>query len=375
MQVCIYTPNWGVNLACKSTVLTITAASEAAAPKNLEQPVVSGTAQVGQVLASTTGTWTGAISSAYQWAGNKSKIAGATAATYTPVSSDTGHTLTSTVTATGSSGLSASATSAPTVPIVAASSGSSPASAPGSVPFVALHTYYMSPTGSDSNNGLTAATAWATPNHTGIVCGDVIIAKPGAYNRSFGYWTSPTGCPSTSGGIDGRGGIYFATIVCATAFACTNTQSSGAVFMVNANNWAIEGWYASAPKSFAYLANASATGTTILHHVAFINDIAANSDDGFTTGDGGKNHNVPGNGVDEFAVVGSIAYNSNQDPICVAAIDDPGPANYDTNPGTHVFWSGNFVMSNLFPCYSDAEGMMFDTWDAHGYTGRGVIAK
>jgi hypothetical protein len=56
-------------------------------------------------------------------------------------------------------------------------------------------------------------------------------------------------------------------------------------------------------------------------------------------GDGGKNHNVPGNGVDEFAVVGSIAYKSNQDPICVAAMDDPGPANNETNPGTYVFWA------------------------------------
>ena len=92
-------------MAQKTTALTITAASApAAAPTDLEPPVVSGTAQVGKVLSSTTGTWTGATSYAYQWAGNSAKIAGATAATYTPVSTDAGHTLTSTVTATGSSG-------------------------------------------------------------------------------------------------------------------------------------------------------------------------------------------------------------------------------------------------------------------------------
>ena len=56
-------------------------------------------------------------------------------------------------------------------------SSSPPPPASGSVPFVALHTYYMSPTGSDSNNGLTVATAWATPNHA-VNCGDVIIAAP-----------------------------------------------------------------------------------------------------------------------------------------------------------------------------------------------------
>ena len=47
------------------------------------------------------------------------------------------------------------------------------------VAFTALHTYFMSPTGSDSNNGLTAATAWATPNHA-VNCGDVIIAAAGS---------------------------------------------------------------------------------------------------------------------------------------------------------------------------------------------------
>src|ERR1700723_802852 len=74
----------------------------------------------------------------------------------------------------------------------------SPATA--SVPFVALHTYYMSPTGSDSNNGLTAATAWATPNHA-VVCGDVIVAAAGNY-ASMSHWGTVSACPSTSGGID-----------------------------------------------------------------------------------------------------------------------------------------------------------------------------
>src|SRR5271165_5586711 len=63
-----------------------------AAPTDLEPPVISGTAQVGDVLTSTTGTWTGASSYAYQWADNGANIAGATAATYTPVSTDAGHT-------------------------------------------------------------------------------------------------------------------------------------------------------------------------------------------------------------------------------------------------------------------------------------------
>ena len=70
MYVAVFNPAWSALLAQKTTVLTITAATAAAAPNDLEPPVISGTAQVGKVLASTTGTWTGATSFAYQWAGN-----------------------------------------------------------------------------------------------------------------------------------------------------------------------------------------------------------------------------------------------------------------------------------------------------------------
>jgi len=55
----------------------------------------------------------------------------------------------------------------------------------GDPPFTALHTYYISPTGSDSNNGTSAATPWLTPNHS-VVCGDVIIAAAAAWSAPLG---------------------------------------------------------------------------------------------------------------------------------------------------------------------------------------------
>ena len=278
MYVAVFNPAWSALLAQKTTALTVTAANVAAAPTDLEPPVVSGTAQVGQVLASTTGTWTGATSFGYQWAGNKAPIAGATSATYIPVSSDAGHTLTATVTATGSSDAAASATSAPTVPIVAASSGSPSTS--GSVSFVALHTYYMSPTGSDSNSG-TASSPWATPNHA-LVCGDVIVAAAGAY-RALGNWGAVSNCPSTSGGIDGTGGIYFATLLCGGtdvgACSIVGTVTGTAEIEVNKNNWAVEGWAVSegytcsGGAGYGFMVNTSVSGA-VKHHVAFINDIS-----------------------------------------------------------------------------------------------------
>ena len=376
LYVAVYNPAYSVKYAQTTTTLTIAAAS-AAAPTDMEPPVISGTAQVGKVLSSTTGTWTGATSYAYQWAGNSANIAGATAATYTPVSTDAGHTLTSTVTATGSSGPSASATSAPTVAIVAASTGSPPVTASGSVPFVALHTYYMSPTGSDSNNGLTAATAWATPSHA-VNCGDVIIAAAGSYSdlQSFG---SVSSCPSTSGGVDGTGGVYFATLLCGGSYvgACditTKAATSGNTVAIEiaTNNWAVEGWYVNTSGHGRAFEGYACSG--VIHHIAFINDISADNLQAADTNDCGKSGSY---GVDYFATVGVIAQNSAQDPICLAAIDVVGPGVYNTAVGTHYFVYGNFSYANQNPTcrsISDTEDYMADTWDYHGVTTQGIFA-
>ena len=43
--------------------------------------------------------------------------------------------------------------------------------------------YYITPTGNDSNNGTSLATAWASPNHS-VNCGDVIYLPAGAYNAA-----------------------------------------------------------------------------------------------------------------------------------------------------------------------------------------------
>lgn len=250
----------------------------------------------------------------------------------------------------------------------------------GATVFVPLHKYYMAPTGSDSNNGLSPASAWATPNHS-MVCGDVIVAAPGSYGvlQSFG---NVSNCPSNTAGIDGTGGIYFAVLLCGGASVgdCsidTNIGGNTAV-EIHTSNWAIEGWkvtgngVARAYESFA------CTATTRLHHHAFINDIAYNSAGGYDTNDCGLNHNVPGNGTDYWAVVGSVAQNSAQDQICLAAIDFVGPANWDALPGTHAFIHGNFSYNNQSPsCVNkyDGENYMIDTLDAHGYAGQVIVSN
>jgi hypothetical protein len=94
----------------------------AAAPANTALPVVSGTAQTGQTLTASTGTWSGSPTGyAYQWqrcTTSCAAISGATAPSYAVQSGDGGSTLRVAVTATNSGG-SATATSAATAVVAA----------------------------------------------------------------------------------------------------------------------------------------------------------------------------------------------------------------------------------------------------------------
>jgi len=71
-------------------------------PINLTPPVISGTAERGETLSSTTGTWTGTgtIIFAYQWQRDNVNISGATSSTYVLVADDDNTSITCVVTAT-----------------------------------------------------------------------------------------------------------------------------------------------------------------------------------------------------------------------------------------------------------------------------------
>lgn len=84
-------------------------------PANTVAPSISGTAQVGETLTASAGTWTGVPtpSYSYQWKRDGNSIGGATNSTYQLVAADYGAVITVTVTATNSEG-SSSETSAGT---------------------------------------------------------------------------------------------------------------------------------------------------------------------------------------------------------------------------------------------------------------------
>lgn len=116
----------------KGTVYTLSYTTPAcgAVPTNTAEPVVSGTIATGDVLTSTTGSWSGSPTSyTYQWQDcatdgtSCSNIGGATASTYTVASGDAGHTIESVVTAHNATGTGTA--DAPIVPLVDNFGGSS----------------------------------------------------------------------------------------------------------------------------------------------------------------------------------------------------------------------------------------------------------
>lgn len=88
------------------------------APVNTVAPAITGTAQEGQTLTCSTGTWSGSPTYTYQWKRNGNNIGSATNSTYTLVTADVGQSIKCTVTATNFSG-SANADSNTVVPISA----------------------------------------------------------------------------------------------------------------------------------------------------------------------------------------------------------------------------------------------------------------
>jgi surface protein len=112
----------GLGLGLSIDLNKAAATAVAVAPSNSVAPVISGTNNIGQVLTTTDGTWTGtpAPTFAYQWFRGATAISGQTATTYTIQSQDlhpTAQAITCQVTGTNASG-TAVATSNIITPVI-----------------------------------------------------------------------------------------------------------------------------------------------------------------------------------------------------------------------------------------------------------------
>ncbi len=155
-------------------------------PINSVLPAITGTAQVGQTLTASAGTWTNSPSSfTYQWENEGSPISGATSSTYVLRNSDLGALVTVAVTTANNLGTSALALSALAGPVIGTTA------------------YYVSSsTGLDTNPG-TLAAPWKTiakVNAKSFAPGTSVLFKRGdIWDRSAGPSVVGTLSPTAAG--------------------------------------------------------------------------------------------------------------------------------------------------------------------------------
>lgn len=164
------------------------AAAPPAAPVNSSLPSIGGTAQQGQTLNGTNGTWNNSPTSyAYQWedcdssGSNCANISGATSSSYTLAAGDVGHTIRIVVTATNAGG-STAATSAQTavvaaVPVLAPTNTALPKISGSTSQGSTLMTSVGSWTGSPTSYGY----AWQDCDSSGASCTDISGATSSSY--------------------------------------------------------------------------------------------------------------------------------------------------------------------------------------------------
>jgi hypothetical protein len=106
--------------ALQQEEIVVNPLSAGVSPYVTANPAITGTAEEGETLTVSTGTWAGdaTITYTYDWYANNVRISGATASTYELTAAEVGKRVTARVTATNASG-NASATTAPTAAVIA----------------------------------------------------------------------------------------------------------------------------------------------------------------------------------------------------------------------------------------------------------------
>ena len=157
-----------------------------AAPVNTGLPTLSGAAQDGQTLTTTTGSWNGSPSSfAYAWSqcdasgGSCSTITAATAATYAATPTDAGHTLRVTVTATNADG-AAAAISAPSA-VVSSATAPTNTAAPSISGSLEVGSTLTASEGSWNGSPTGFAFAWSRCDANGNSCATIDGATSSTY--------------------------------------------------------------------------------------------------------------------------------------------------------------------------------------------------
>jgi hypothetical protein len=221
-------------------------------------------------------------------------------------------------------------------------------------------TYYLSPGGSDSNNGLSTGSPWLSPNHS-LNCGDTIIAASGTYSASnfnVGKWGT-VNCPA---------GNNVAWLQCATFDTCKISSNSQDGMWVDSSYWGVQGWEITTNSNiYAACFHAGPSGNSTIHHVIFANNVA----NGCMGGGFNAYNRSSSASVDYIVYIGNVAYNTAQGSgACYSGLNVYQPIASDGNSGTHIYMAGNFSYRNMEPSSgcagtapTDGEGINLDTFD------------
>src|SRR5215831_804778 len=225
--------------------------------------------------------------------------------------------------------------------------------------------YYVAVGGSDGNDGQTLANAWASPNHA-LNCGDVVHMQAGTYNPAnfaAGQWGTVSNCPSVTSGS------YFATLICdgPNVQDCAVPGTGGNAVQVTASNWMVKHVYTTANYAGGGCLWAG-DGTTLYHHIAFIDTYAKNCGAG-----------VQSVMVDYVAYVGLLTYGGDVSGLCVKGYQQWHPVNIDTFSGTHNFTAGAFIF-NTVSTAGCGDALLLIGWDhlddtSIAYTGIGAVEQ
>ena len=180
----------GLGLAAVVFATVGGAATKDTAPSSSSPPTIGGTAQVGQTLTATSGSWSGTtpMTFVYQWrrcpsGGTCSDIAGGTSQTYTAQTADVANSLRVQVTASNGVG-SGQATSAPTSTVTAAPVATAPQNTAAPLITGTLsqgHTLTVSTGTWTGSAPITYGYQWQRCNPQGIKCAAITGAASSSY--------------------------------------------------------------------------------------------------------------------------------------------------------------------------------------------------
>src|SRR5436305_1337368 len=238
----------GSAAATSAATGVVTATSSSAPPSNSSLPTVSGTAQQGQTLTTTNGTWSGSPTSyTYDWTrcdtagGNCAVISGSNAASYTLTSADVNHTLRAYVNASNSAG-TGTALSAATGVVTATSSSAPPSNS--SLPTVsgtAQQGLTLTTTNGTWSGSPTSYTyAWTRCDTAGGNCAVISGSNAASYtltsadvNNTLRAYVNASNAAGTGTALSAATGVVTATSSTSTSTDTSVIDDEGTIRMGN----------------------------------------------------------------------------------------------------------------------------------------------